>query len=834
MGDTVTGGAFRKAFLEHGRPLAVVVMGLAAVGIVTSEKGPEPSPIGPERPPPDRRTRQGRDLSPSACSAGQAGAVWCRGECIDTSDDQSHCGACGFQCGEGLSCLAGRCVPPSDPLAQARVRSADLVAYSGGTGSYGTWTPLGPARGGRLDGIVANESDQTDLTVAAPGGGVWRTQNNGSSWSQPGTYGLGDFTAWKLERDRISSSRLFLVTPMTVYTTTDSGATWSNIGGYTMPSPLLPSDRAHFVSDPAPFAQMVFDSSTRLLLWGPSCSGLMYSTNGTSFTQLWPFTGGGGEARNCINAIAVDGQSHHVFYSAMTTTSSASPPAIYRSNCAWTSSGPCCTIPGSCWDLVTTGLGNGATTSEIAYTGYSTWMATAVNPIGPSRVHNGSGSPTAWSATSDYPPDASGVGASHDPRPMAYLGQNHLLTGTILAYSSVDLGGNWSEMAPADMHADVRSFYHSSSLGRLWATTDGAESDGSMGNIVRWDVSVGTTPTNATTISTSGSSGLPVWQAYFSAVIQRSSGGPRILMGLQDNHGACSDDGGSSWNNRWGPNPDTFAFAQAPSDPEVGYAKGAGNLVYRIANLSSASSCATLTTRSTTIANTTTGNIWQRSLLAVNTTNADRLYVANFARVARVTYPASGTVATPTLGANITYGGTTAIITTLTTDGGNIYAGTQGGGTYVSSDEGDTWTAWGPSWSAPPRAVLRIAFSSQSGGTSWIASTDGLHRKVGAGSWSLVAGGSGYTVNDVAVDPLCPRRVYIALGFAARTAYHRGGINITEDNGDNWYSTTAGLDLHQAPIADVEVQPGNSRYIYAAVFGQGVWKMDRGSTPTCP
>jgi hypothetical protein len=53
MGDTVTGGAFRKAFLEHGRPLAVVVMGLAAVGIVTSEKGPEPSPIGPERP---RRT----------------------------------------------------------------------------------------------------------------------------------------------------------------------------------------------------------------------------------------------------------------------------------------------------------------------------------------------------------------------------------------------------------------------------------------------------------------------------------------------------------------------------------------------------------------------------------------------------------------------------------------------------------------------------------------------------------------------------------------------------------------------------------------------------------
>lgn len=823
-----SGQISKRMPLAYSALFLVVAGPIAAYGILSSR---ENHIIRPEDP--SRRDHPGRDPSPSACADHETGAVWCGEECVRTSESVLHCGACGLRCSEGLECITGRCVPPSDVQAQARARRAHFDQFSGGTGSYGTWSSLGPRRGGRLDGIVANDSDASDLTVAAPGGGVWRTEDNGSNWSLTGTYGLADFTAWKLERDRISSSRLFLVTPMTVYATIDAGSTWSNIGGYTMPSRLLPSDSARFVSDPAPFAQMVFDGSTRLLLWGLTCEGLHYSTNGTSFTQIWPFTGGSSELNNCINAIAVDEGTKRVFISTMSSTSNSAPPNVYRSNCAWTSSGPCCTTPGSCWDLITTGLSDGPITSEIAYTGYSNWVATAVGQSGSSLVHNGSGNPTTWANASAFPPDGGWAGATWDPRPFLYMGggTNHFVVGNAGAYSSTNLGASWSELIVSGMHADIRAAYFSSSLGRLWLTTDGAFSDGTGGNIVRWNASAGGTPTSATTIPVSGSNGLPVWQPYFTAVIPRSSGTPRLIIGLQDNAGACSDDG-SSWNG-WGPNGDTYAFAQTSTSTDVvGYAIGNGQTLVKYSNLATASSCFAITSRSATIGNT--GNFWQRSLIAIHPTDADRVYMASNARVIRVTFPDSGTI-TPTNGADISTSGTNRTITTLAVDSsGNLYAGTLNGGAFVSTDEGDSWTAWGPSWSTAPRQVLRIVHSSYGGGTVWLASTSGLYRKVGSGSWTLVHGGSGYTVTDIAVDPSCPQRIYAALGYASLTAYHRGGINITNDNGDNWYSTTSGLELHQAPIADIEVQPDNNRYVYAAVFGQGVWRLDRGSSPSCP
>lgn len=80
---------------------------------------------------------------------------------------------------------------------------------------------------------------------------------------------------------------------------------------------------------------------------------------------------------------------------------------------------------------------------------------------------------------------------------------------------------------------------------------------------------------------------------------------------------------------------------------------------------------------------------------------------------------------------------------------------------------------------------------------------------------------SNYTVSDVDVDPNCANRVYAAFGFVQKYGQHRGGIQVSNNNGDTWTSITAGLSIHQAPIADVPVDRSTSRYVYAGIYGLG-------------
>ena len=102
------------------------------------------------------------------------------------------------------------------------------------------------------------------------------------------------------------------------------------------------------------------------------------------------------------------------------------------------------------------------------------------------------------------------------------------------------------------------------------------------------------------------------------------------------------------------------------------------------------------------------------------------------------------------------------------------------------------------------------------------------------GVWTLIDGGGGYVVNDVAVDPNCASRVYWAKGFVARRQQHRGGIMVTHNNGATITNITAGSSFHNAPVADVEVDRFNKHYVYAASYGQGFWFYDWGDPmPGC-
>ena len=108
-------------------------------------------------------------------------------------------------------------------------------------------------------------------------------------------------------------------------------------------------------------------------------------------------------------------------------------------------------------------------------------------------------------------------------------------------------------------------------------------------------------------------------------------------------------------------------------------------------------------------------------------------------------------------------------------------------------------------------------------GTFFLATTSGLYRKLPGGAFTRQTPDSSYTVNDVEVDPNNPNRVCAALGFIGNLGQHRGGVLLSLDNGTSFTSLTAGLDIHQAPIADVQFDPVDSRMIHAAVYGLGGW-----------
>jgi hypothetical protein len=165
---------------------------------------------------------------------------------------------------------------------------------------------------------------------------------------------------------------------------------------------------------------------------------------------------------------------------------------------------------------------------------------------------------------------------------------------------------------------------------------------------------------------------------------------------------------------------------------------------------------------------------------------------------------------------------------------GVLYLGTEGGGVYTSSNNGGFWTPWALN-TGSPEVVLAITkgATTVNGETWWVATTSGLYRRIGTGAWEVRTGGNGYVVNDVAVDPNCPTRVYAAFGFVVGRIQHRGGIRVSTDNGTTWSSITAGNAIHNTPVTDVEVDALSPRYLYAASYGRGLWVYDWGTPPSC-
>jgi hypothetical protein len=656
---------------------------------------------------------------------------------------------------------------------------------------------IGPYAGGRIDGIVADDANPSSLWIGAPGGGVWHTADDGAHWTRPASDGLTDLTVVHFERDHADANKLWAVTPSNLFFTLDEGAHFTNATRLG-PSPLTP---AYHSADPPSFVQFTVPGG-RFWLWARPCDGLWYSTDGASFARHWPFGGGTRNPLNCIDSIAADELSGTVMFSTMDA-----PASVFRSTCAFKASAPCFSwapandgLPASrCCAVLGATPGTARTSGNFSAT---------VQASGLQLFHSSGG---AWSKSTND-------GLTWDARAVLNPFGNDLWIPAETLLVSLDLGATFKGIFTKYFHPDVRGLYRSG--GKLWITTDGSMLN-DHDNIIRWDVAPGTYPAAPQTIPVDT---LPLWQEYF---LQPIMVGAQLVLyaGSQDNGGLCSADLGTTWafpNHPGEPAPfgDVFASAVAPSDPTLLYGLGGDTILY-VARVNTATCPFTWTHPSARnlYLDTTAGT---PSALAVNPLNASRVYVAS----------GNSVVASADGGATFTLANGAlpkSALTLYVERDGTLYAGTRGGGAFVSMNSGESFMPWALT-GAPPAIIRRIA---KTGDTWLLASSDGLYRKTPTQDWSLAAGTQGRTVSDVVVDPACPSRLYAAFGFAGTLGASGGGIAVSTDQGAS-FAHVGSAELDGTPISALQLDPLAPGGLFVASYGLSGWRWVPDAPPSCP
>jgi hypothetical protein len=445
-----------------------------------------------------------------------------------------------------------------------------------------------------------------------------------------------------------------------------------------------------------------------------------------------------------------------------------------------------------------------------------------------------------WSLASDI------VGAAWTPRTLVYAGNiggslTEMFHGNAAAKHTNSLGdgvNGWTTFYEPLEHPDTRAIALVPAQNRVYTVNDGAGADGSQWNIVRWNwqAGPGTPPSAPAQVPHTG---LRAWQAFYAGVAPPASPSDptrRVFVGSMDNGSVCSSDLGAHWTKTGSPGGgggDEISIAFAPAPSGRAYARNNSSVFHRTDNYRAAYCQEVMwspvqpRTPEGEALSLIPPNPWSRNNIAIHPSFPNNVY---FLR----TQPDS--VLASTDGGEHATSSTTGLpaghaLTAIHADAAGVYVGTRSAGAYISTDGGASWSPWGLN-ASPPELILSIA--SVTGSAWWMATTSGVYRKSGSGAWSLVLPETNYVTNDVAVDPSCPTRVYVAYGFVAARQQHRGGIVFTTNDGQTWDSLTAGVALHQTPIADVEVDVAEPRWVYAASHGRGFWIWDWGTAlPAC-
>lgn len=693
-----------------------------------------------------------------------------------------------------------------------------ILAYFVSLIAHAQWTNISPNVAGRMSSILADRTNPNVLLASSPGGGIWKTLNNGINWAPTLNHGLSDFCVSDLQWDKVQTNRILACTKNALYASTDFGDNWVCLTSTCANPPLIHINRENF--DRKLFAQLTYTNNptSNTIFWCSARNGIYFSNNGSAFTQHFPFPDGVNNPDNEVSSITIDNLTGYVYFAS--SNIGPFPPRVFRSEFPWTDT----TTTMNWYNVFIPTTVTYKNVTCITSTGIANKLALAIQEGIRTMVYktvDGSQG-LMWEQTASQPD-----GITWDPRVISSPSPNQLLLGTASFRFSNDFGDTWDSIPYLSAHPDINSFHWASypTGSYLWFTTDGSVYANSLppyGAILRFNFMPSSTPTSAMDIPVNG---LKTWQTYYTEVYhQKGTTNRKLFIGSHDNGAYISNDNGATWQKNGIPiSEDNYLMKGANTDWSAYATNGSTAGAQRTLDAT-----LTIPTWNDILSISASDPLFCGSqMISIDPTNSQRFAIIQLSNVILSTD--GGTTSGPLGQLPInpipdnghTYPYRPSCVY-LDTDG-TIYVGTIDGGIFSTTDNGITWIPFALNTNSP-RLITKILHTDYDKTTFYFATSNGLYRRLKGQTDETLITSYGYTVSDIEVHPTQSNKIFIAYGNGGTYIRHYGGVSYSNDAGTTFTSISSGYDIHLAPISDIKIDPLNYNLIYVATYGLGVWK----------